>query len=219
MGDINLDLSKEDRFRKITYGAGLAGAIATGVTAAALGVAATPLAAAGIIVAGGVATAVVLPAAATAAFGLLYTAAKTVAAVGSCLTPSGFKKQKFYAKNRNQSVITRIIGKGLKAGKEAGGMSLLMTAVLAGSSAKAVFYTPFVALKQAVGSLTSGKAEEKPAETTPAAPKAAAPKTKTQKKLGKTATENFKPAPKTANDDQAPKTAAKQTKKRSGPKK
>src|SRR5690606_34797230 len=143
MGDINFDFSKEERFRKVTYGAGIAGAVATGIAGAVLGIAATPLAAAGLIVAGGIATAVVLPAAATAAFGLLYTAAKTVAAVGACLTPSGFKNQQFHAKNRNQSVIGRIIGKGLKAAKESGGMSLLLTAALAGSSAKAVFYTPF----------------------------------------------------------------------------
>lgn len=215
MGDINFDFSKEERFRKVTYGVGIAGAVATGITCAVLGIAATPLAAAGLIVAGGIATAVVLPAAATAAFGLLYTAAKTVAAVGSCLTPSGFKKQKFYAKNRKQSVIGRIIGKGLKAGKEAGGMSLLLTAALAGSSAKSVFYTPFVELKQAIGNLTEKKAADSSADK-PAVPQNTAPKTKTQKKLGKTATDSFKPAPKTANDDQAPKSSAKQSKKRNG---
>lgn len=219
MGDINFDFSKEERFRKVTYGAGIVGAVATGITGAVLGIAVTPLAAAGLIVAGGIATAVVLPAAATAAFGLLYTAAKTVAAVGSCLTPSGFKKQKFYAKNRNQSVIGRIIGKGLKAAKESGSMSLLLTAALAGSSAKAVFYTPFAALKKAIGNTTATKAADNAAESTPAVPKSAPPKTKAQKKLGNTATESFKPAPKTANDDQAPKTDTKQTKKRHAPKK
>jgi len=218
MGDINFDFSKEERFRKVTYGVGIVGAVATGITAAALGIAATPLAAAGLIVAGGVATAVVLPAAATAVFGLAYTAVKTIAAIGSCLTPSGFKKQKFHAKNRNQSVIGRIIGKGLKAGKEAGGMSLLLTAALAGSSFKALFYTPFVALKQAISNITAAKADDKTADATPAAPKTAAPKTKAQKKLGNTAKEAFKPAPKTANDDQAAKATTKKTRKRGGPK-
>jgi len=218
MGDVSFDLSKESRFRKMTYGLAVAGVIGTGIGAAALGIAATPLTAAAVLVAGGLTAAVALPTVAVAAFGAAYTAGKMLVTLGKSLTPAGFKRQRFRAKNRKQSVITRIIGKTLKEAKESGGLSLLLTLAVATSASKALVYTPFVGLKEALTTLKNSK-------KTTDAPKADTPKTvtpaPTQKTPGKTAkafaalrekaNALFHKA-KPANDDSKPAPAIKQTK-------
>ena len=205
MGDINFDLSRENRFKKMAYGLGALGAIAGGIGGFALGIATAPLAIAGAAAVGAVAGGIVVPTAVTAVVGLAYAAVKAKITGLAQFTPTNRRK----AKMRRQSVIGRAFGKGLKSLKEDLGMTTLLAAVIGISSTKAFFVTPV----QAVASVFSAK-DKQPGNDNTAAP-SAAKETKTPENgtLKKEADNAFSSTP-AADKKQAPKQSAQNTKKK-----
>jgi len=205
MGDINLDLSRENRFKKMAYGLGVAGAIAGGLGGFALGIATAPLAIAGAAAIGAVAGGIVVPTAVAAVVGLAYAVVKAKITGLAQFTPTNRRTAKF----RKQSVIGRAYGKGFKSLKEDLGMTMLLAGVIGVSSAKAFFVAPI----QAVASVFTPK-DKKAGNDNTAAPSAAKEtKTPDNGTLKKEADNAFSSTP-AADKKQAPKQAAKNTKKK-----
>ena len=142
MGNLNFDLSKEKRFKHITYACAAVGAAAAAITAPA----AIPGGMVGYLVVGAIAGGIGLPiAAATVALGgiILFSAAREL----------------------------------FKVAKKEGAALPLGIAIIGASSAKALFITPFSALRSVFNKKSAASKSAPAKKNTPAnKPNSAAPK-------------------------------------------